>query len=201
MKLYYLPGACSLASFISLLEAGQKFEHAAIDRATKKTSDGEDFLKINPKGYAPALKLDNGEVLTENAALLAYIGDLNPAARLIPASGLERYRVQEWLSYINSEVHKSFGLLFNPAFPDQVKLVAKDNIDKRLALIEERLGNNSFLTGETFTVADAYLYVTLSWRNFVGVSIDKFPKLTAFFNRVAARPSVKAARKAEGLPE
>lgn len=201
MKLYYLPGACSLASFIALLEGGQKFEHAAVDRATRKTSDGEDFAKINPKGYVPALKLDNGEVLTENVALLTYIGDLNPAAKLIPASGIERYRVMEWLSYVNGEVHKNFGHLFNPVTPEAMKAIAKEYIDKRLAFIEQRLGDKSFLTGETFTVADAYLYVVLSWRGHVGVNIDKFPKLVAFFNRVAARPSVKASRKAEGLPE
>jgi len=201
MKLYYLPGACSLASSISLLESGQKFEHAVVDRKTKKTPDGEDYLKVNPKGYVPALKLDNGEVLTENVSLLTYIGDLNPAAKLIPASGLERYRVEEWLSYLNGEVHKNFSPLFNPASTDAEKQTAKENLDKRLALIEQRLGDKSFLTGETFTVADAYLYVVLSWRGRVGVNIDKFTKLTAFFNRAAARPSVKAARKAEGLPE
>lgn len=201
MKLYYLPGACSLASFISLIEAGQTFEHAAVDRVTKKTSDGEDYLQINPKGYVPALKLDNGEVLTENTALLPYIGDLNPASKLMPAGGLERYRVQEWLGYINGEVHKNFTPLFYPTSTDQAKQAAKENIEKRLALIEQRLGDKSFLTGETFTVADAYLYVVLSWRGRVGVNIDRFPKVTAFFDRVAARPSVKAARKGEGLPE
>lgn len=200
MKLYCLPGACSLASFICLLEAGVKFDHAAVDRKTKQTADGEDYLKINPKGYVPALKLDNGEVLTENIALLPYIGDLNPAAKLIPAAGtLDRYRVQEWLGYINCEVHKNFSPLFNPASTEQMKQLAKDNIDKRLALIEERLGEGPYLTGADFTVADAYLYVVLSWRGKVGVSIDKFPKLTVFFERAAARPQVRAARKAEGL--
>lgn len=202
MKLYYLPGACSLASFISLLEAGVKFEHAPVDRKTKKTPDGEDLLQLNPKGYVPTLKLDNGEVLTENSALLAYIGDLNPAARLIPAAGtLERFRVHEWLSYINGELHKNFGMLFNPATPEAMKDMAKQNIDKRLSYVEDRLGGKTFLTGDNFTVADAYLYVVLSWRGRVGVGIEKFPKVGAFFERVADRPSVRAARKAEGLPE
>jgi glutathione S-transferase len=201
MKLYYLQGACSLASFISLLEAGVKFDHAVVDRVTKKTPDGEDYLKVNPKGYVPALQLDNGEVLTENPALLAYIGDLNPAAKLIPASGIERYRVQEWLSYINSEIHKNFSPLFNRAASDQMKQIALENLDKRLGFIEQGLGGKSYLTGENFTVADAYLYVVLSWRGRVGVNIDKFPKLIAFFDRAAARPQVRAARKAEGLPE
>lgn len=202
MKLYYLPGACSLASFISLLEAGVKFDHTAVDRTTKKTPDGEDYLQVNPKGYVPALKLDNGEVLTENTALLAYIGDLNPAAKLIPPAGtLERYRVLEWLSYINGELHKNFSPLFNPAATDAMKELAKQSIDKRLGYIEQRLGSQSYLTGEGFTVADAYLYVVLTWRVRTGVSIDKLPKVTAFFERVAARPKVREARKAEGLPE
>jgi glutathione S-transferase len=202
MKLYYLTGACSLASAISLLEAGVKFDHAAVDRVTKKTKDGEDYLQVNPKGYVPALKLDNGEVLTENTALLAYIGDLNPAAKLIPPAGtLERFRVQEWLGYINGEIHKNFSPLFNPASTDAMKEAAKQNIEKRLAYVEQRLGSQSYLTGEGFTVADAYLYVVLSWRGRLGVSIEKFPKLTAFFERVAARPTVREARKAEGLPE
>ena len=202
MKLYYLPGACSLASFISLLEAGVKFDYAPVDRATKKTPDGEDFMTVNPKGYVPALKLDNGEVLTENVALLAYIGDMNPGAKLIPAAGtMERFRVQEWLGYVSGEVHKNFGLLFNRAVPADMKTIAKENLDKRLGFIEEQLGSKSYLTGENFTVADAYLYVTLSWRKMMGVSIEKFPKLTAYFDRIVARPHVKAARKAEGLPE
>lgn len=201
MKLYYLAGACSLASYIALLEGGQKFEGVAVDRGTRKTADGKDYSAVNPKGYVPALELDNGEILTENAALLVYIGDLNPAAKLIPSSGIDRYRVQEWLAYINSEVHKNFSPLFNPAMPDAGKQIARDNIDKRLALIEQRLGDKPYLTGDNFTVADAYLYVVLSWRGRVGVSIDKFPKVAAFFNRVAERPHVKAARRAEGLPE
>lgn len=202
MKLYYLPGACSLASFISLLEAGIKFDHASVDRATRKTSEGEDYLQVNPKGYVPALKLDNGEVLTENTALLAYIGDLNPAAKLIPRPGtIERYRVHEWLSFVNGELHKNFSPMFNPAATDAMRDLARQHLDRRLGYVESRLGNQSYLTGEDFTVADAYLYVVLSWRNHAKVSIEKFPKLTAFFNRVAARPHVKAARKAEGLPE
>lgn len=201
MKLYYMAGACSLASYIALLEGGQKFDGVAVDRTTRKAADGKDYNAINPKGYVPALELDNGEVLTENAALLVYIGDLNPAAKLIPASGIDRYRVQEWLAYINSEVHKNFSPLFNSAMPDAGKQIAKDNIDKRLALIEQRLGAKPYLTGDNFTVADAYLYVVLSWRGRVGVSLDKFPKVAAFFNRVAERPHVKAARRAEGLPE
>ncbi len=200
MKLYYLKGACSLASFISLLEVGAKFEHTAVNRNTKQTADGEDYLTINPKGYVPALKLDSGEVLTENVAVLPYIADLNPAAKLAPPSGtLERARLLEWLGYINGEVHKNFSPLFNPAASDQVKQSAKENLDKRLGFIENKLGSKPFLMGDQFTVADAYLFVVLSWRERLGVDISKFPKLTALNERVGARPSVKHAREAEGL--
>jgi glutathione S-transferase len=200
MKLYYLTGACSLASFISLTEAGVKFEHAVVDRKTRTTPDGEDYNSVNPKGYVPALRLDNGEVLTENVAVLSYIGDLNPAARLAPAAGtLERYRLTEWLSYINGEVHKNFGALFNPNAPDATKLQARANLDRRLGYIEDRLGDGAYLMGSDFTVADAYLYVVLSWREKLGVDIGKFPKLTALYERIRARPAVQAARKEEGL--
>ena len=200
MKLYYLKGACSLASLISLLEVGAKFDHTAVDRRTKQTADGEDYLSINPKGYVPALKLDNGEILTENVAVLPYIADLNLAAKLAPPAGtLERARLYEWLGYINGEVHKNFSPLFNPAASDQVKQSARENLDKRLGFIENRLGSQPFLMGDQFTVADAYLFVVLSWRERLGVDISKFPKLTAFYERVGARPCVKKAREVEGL--
>ncbi len=202
MKLYYMVGACSLASFISLTEAGVKFEHSALDRATRKTAEGEDYDKLNPKGYVPALRLDNGDLLTENVAVLSYIGDLNPAAKLLPPAGSrERLKVTEWLAYINGEVHKNFSVFFNPAWPEGSKQLVAKNLDKRLGYIESTLGDKKYLTGDDFTVADAYLYVVLGWRDRVGVSIDKFPKLTALWNRIADRPNVKAARRAEGLPE
>jgi glutathione S-transferase len=201
MKLYYLAGACSLASFISLTEAGIPFEHAAVDRNTRKIPDGRDYAAINPKGYVPALELDNGDVLTENIALLPYIGDLNPAAKLAPPAGtMARYRLQEWLGYINGEVHKNFGLLFNPAVPDAMKEIARANIARRLGYIEGKLGDKPYLLGEDFSVADAYLYVVLSWREKLRVDISQLPKLTAFYERVRARPAVQASRKAEGLP-
>lgn len=201
MKLYYLQGACSLASYISLIEAGQTFEAHSIERGTKKTSDGKDFLSINPKGYAPALVLDNGEVLTENAAVLPYIASLDKSGKLAPAPGtLAYFRLLEWLGYVNSEVHKGFSPLFNPATSDEARAAARATIARRLGYIEERLGNNPYLTGNDFTVADAYLYVVLSWRGHVGVDISAFPKLEAFYERVRARPAVQQARKAEGLP-
>lgn len=201
MKLYYLQGACSLASYISLIEAGQEFEAFAIDRATKKTGDGKNYLDINPKGYAPALVLDNGDVLTENVAVLPYIASLASAGKLAPAPGTLAYaHFMEWLGYVNSEVHKAFSPLFNPATTDEARAAARANIARRLAYVEEKLGDKPFLTGDDFTVVDAYLYVILSWRDHAGVDISAFPKLGAFFERVRARPSVKQARTGEGLP-
>jgi glutathione S-transferase len=200
MKLYYLQGACSLASLISLIEAGAKFEAVAVDRKTRKVPDGRDYNAVNPKGYVPALELDDGEVLTENTAVLPYIADLNPGAKLAPPAGtLARFRLQEWLGYLNSEVHKNFSTLFNPSAPEAMKQIAKDNIARRVGFIEQKLGDQSFLMGENFSVADAYLYVILSWRQKLGVDLSQFPKVTALYERIRARPSVQAARKAEGL--
>ncbi|MFC4313052.1 glutathione transferase GstA [Steroidobacter flavus] len=200
MKLYYLQGACSLASLISLIEVGAKFEPVAVDRKTRKVPDGRDYNAVNPKGYVPALELDDGEILTENTAVLPYIADLKPSANLAPPAGtLARFRLQEWLGYLNSELHKNFSTLFNPSAPEAMKQIAKDNIARRVAFIEDKLGDRPFLTGENFSVADAYLYVILSWREKLGVDISKFPKVTALYERVRARPSVQSARKAEGL--
>jgi glutathione S-transferase len=194
MKLYYLKGACSLATYICLLEAGQKFEAYEVDRATRKTADGNDFNSINPKGYVPALVLDNGEVLTENVAVLSYVANLDKPGTF------EQFRFLEWLTFITTEVHKNFGPMFRPGATEEFKAVFKENLARRFAYIEERLGDKPFLTGGNFTPADAYLYVTLSWRERLGVDISAFPKLTAFYERVRARPSVQQARKDEGLP-
>lgn len=200
MKLYYLQGACSLASLIALIEAGAKFEAVPVDRKTRKLPDGRDYAEVNPKGYVPALELDDGEVLTENTAVLPYIADLNPGANLAPAAGTRaRFRLQEWLGYLNGELHKNFSTLFNPSTPEAVKQMAKDNIARRTALIEDRLGDQPFLLGDTFSVADAYLYVILSWRQKLGVDLSAFPKVTALYERIRARPAVQSARKAEGL--
>lgn len=201
MKLYYLTGACSLASYISLIEAGQQFEAYAVERGTKKTADGKDFNTINPKGYVPALVLDDGQVLTENVAVLAYIACLDKKQQLSPAPGsMGCFRVLEWLAYINSEVHKNFSPLFRPNSTEEQKAAAREMVAQRLNFIEQGLGDKPYLTGDTFTVADAYLYTVLSWRGMVGVDISAFPKLTAYFERCRARPSVQQARKAEGLP-
>ena len=200
MKLYYLKGACSLASYISLCETGVDFEATAIDRATKKTADGEDFTKVNPKGYAPTLRLDNGQVLTENVAVLQYIADLKPEAKLAPPAGtLERYRLVEWLAFLNSEVHKNISGLFVPTASDDVKNFARGNLTRRLDWLDAQFGTKSFLMGEQFTVADAYLFVVLGWFGHVGLDLSKWPKLKALHERVGARPSVDKALRAEGL--
>jgi glutathione S-transferase len=200
MKLYYMKGACSLASYISLNEAGIKFEAVEINHQTHKTRGGEDLNAINSKDYVPVLRLDNGEILTENVAVLQYIADLNPAAKLAPAAGtFERYRLLEHLAYINSELHKNFGPLFYPSSSEDTKNFARANLKKRLDWLDKALGSKTFLMGEQFTVADAYLYVVLTWASHVGIDLGQWPALKRHNERVAARPHVIAARKAEGL--
>jgi glutathione S-transferase len=200
MKLYYLKGACSLASHIALYETGLKFDAAGIDRATKKTADGEDFNAVNSKSYAPALRLDDGEVLTENVAVLQYIADRKPESKLAPPAGtMERYRLVEWLAFISSEVHKSISPLFNPAATDDVKNFARTNLTRRLDWLDAQLGSRPFLMGADFTVADSYLFVVLNWFPRVNIDLAKWPALQAFHQRVSARPSVDKALRAEGL--
>jgi glutathione S-transferase len=200
MKLYYMVGACSLASLIALYESGIKFETAALDRKTRKTSDGEEFTQVNSKGYVPALRLDDGQVLTENVAVLLYIADRNPASKLAPAAGtLQRYRLIETLAFINSEIHKNFAPLFNPAVGEETKQFTRGNLAKRLDWLNTALGSKAFLTGDTFTVADAYLFTVLGWCDRVGIDLAKWPNLKRHHAQIAARPSVAAALKAEGL--
>lgn len=200
MKLYYLKGACSLASYISLLEAGQKFEGIEVERGTKNTADGKNYNDINPKGYVPALVLDDGTMLTENAAVLSYISTLDPKGKLAPKPGTPGFfKVLEWLGFVNSEVHKNLSVLFRPTATEEVKAAARDTAMQRYAFIEKSLGDKPWLTGDDFTVADAYLYVTLSWRSRIGIDISGLPKLTALYERARARPSVQQARKEEGL--
>src|SRR5882757_2728866 len=197
MKLYYLTGACSMASNIALREAGIPFEMAKVDRRTKHV-DGVEFVTINPKGYVPALRLDDGQVLTENVVVLQYIADLNPAAKLAPPAGtMGRYRLQEWLSYINSEVHKAFTPLFSSEATDETKTYARNNIAKRLTYLDSALGDNKYLMGDQFTVADAYLFTVLGWGAHVGVEIG--PRLKSYVERIRARPQVIEAMTAEGL--
>lgn len=200
MKLYYNPGACSLAPHILLQESKAKFTIEKVDLKNKATEKGEDFRKINPKGYVPTLKLDNGEVLTEGPAIMQYIADQAPATKLAPAAGtMARYRLQEWLNFITSELHKGFSPLFNPAVPDTYKTMVKENLGKRFDYLNDHLTKHNYLLGQDFTAPDAYLYTVLSWSGYVGVDLNKWSSLQAFFKRVGERPSVKAARTAEGL--
>jgi glutathione S-transferase len=200
MKLYYLTGACSLASNIALREAGLKFELVKVDRKTKKAADGLDYNEVNPKGYVPALMLDNGEVLTENVVVLQYIADRNPAAKLAPPAGtMERYRLMEWLSFINSEVHKSFSPLFRQDAPQDTKEFARKNLATRCDYLQRTLGSKDFLMG-TFTVADPYLFTVLGWSGpNVGVDLGKWPQLKRYVEGIGTRPHVIEALKSEGL--
>jgi glutathione S-transferase len=198
MKLYSLTGACSLASSIALREAGIKFELVKVDRASRRAADGLDYNEVNPKGYVPALTLDSGETLTENVAVLLYIADRNPAAKLAPAFGtLARYRLIECLSFISSELHKSFSPLFRKDAPEDTKAYSRKNIDKRAGWLDRSWGERSFLMGEQLTVADPYLFVVLGWGAHAGVDIDQWPRLQAFMARMSARPHVIAAQQAD----
>ncbi len=200
MKLYYSPGACSLSPHIVLREAGQTFDMEQVDLGTKKTKSGADFSKINPKGYVPALQLDSGEVLTEGPAIVQYIADKAPGAKLAPANGsIERYKLQEWLNFTTSEMHKSMGGLFNDKMPAEAKQIVKDGLAKRLAYLDEHLGKNDFIMGKEFSVVDAYLFTVLGWGKWVGVDVEAFPNVKAYLGRVGSRPKVQEALKAEGL--
>ena len=201
MKLYYSPGACSLASHITLREAGAAFDLEKVDVKQKKTEHDADFWAINPKGYVPALALDSGEVLTEGAAILQYIADQHPAAGLAPAAGtLARARLQEQLNFVATELHKAFTPLFNPAASDADKAAGKQRVEQRLSLIEKQLADGrSFLLGESFSVADAYLFVVAGWTKHFGIDLAAWPQVAALCQRVAARKSVQAALQAEGL--
>ncbi|HYE49953.1 MAG TPA: glutathione transferase GstA [Azospirillaceae bacterium] len=201
MKLYYTPGACSLASHIALREAGIGFDLARVDHATKTTEEGEDFLAVNPNGYVPALRMAEGGVLTEGAAILQYIADKAPAAGLAPAAGTtERYRLLEWLTFISTELHKNFGPLFNPAAPEAYKDIAKASLAKRLAHVDRHLAAaGPYLLGERFSIADAYLFTVSGWALYHKLDLTPYPALLAYRARVAARAAVQEALKAEGL--
>jgi glutathione S-transferase len=198
VKLYYMAGACSLACNIALREAGLKFELVKVDRKTRRASDGLDYNEVNSKSYVPALTLDDGQVLTENIALLQYIADRTPTAKLAPAAGtLERYRLEEWLSFVTSELHKSYTPLFRQDAPDAAKEWSRKNLIGRLDWLERSWGSKSYLTGEQFTIADAYLFVVLGWGAYVDVDVARWPQLQRFHERVGARPSVIEALRSE----
>ena len=198
MKLYYSPGACSLSPHIVIRELGLPVELEKTDLGAKKTAHGADFLTINPKGQVPTLELDDGQVLTEAPALVQYLADRKPEGGLVPAPGsMERYRVQEWLNHITSELHKSYTPLFNKDAPEDYKKIARANLAKRYRRIDEQLNGRSYLMGDRFSVADAYLFTVTNWAGHVGVDLSEYPNLQAFQKRVAERPAVKEALKAE----
>jgi glutathione S-transferase len=199
MKLYIAPGTCSLAPHIALREAGARFDLAIVDLKTRRADDGTNFAELNPKGYVPALRLDDGQVLTENVVVLLYIADRHPAARLAPSETLERYRLIEWLCFINSELHKAFSPLFSPAAPESMQQYARTLIGRRLGYLQGAIGDAEFVIGGRFTVADAYLFTVLSWCAEVDIDLERWPGLVRYKEALRTRPAVLSALEAEGL--
>lgn len=200
MKLYYSPGACSLSPHIVACEADLALELVKVNLQTKQTETGEDFRQINPSGYVPALILDNDKILTEGPAIVQYLADRLPEKKLAPEAGtFERYQLQQWLNYISTEIHKSFSPLFDASASQVVKDQAKEKLIVRLGTIAVQLSKQPFLLGENFSVADAYLFVTLSWGPHVGLDIARWPELTRYVGKISARPAVQKAMKEEGL--
>jgi len=200
MKLYYSPGACSLSPHIVLRESGLAFEPVLASTKTHKLQDGTDYYTINPKGYVPLLELDNGERLSEGPVILQYIADQVPDKKLAPPYGtMARYRLQEWLNFITSEIHKGFGSVFNPAMPEEGKAVARARVLTRLQWVDQQLEGKQYLMGDAFSLPDAYLFTVASWSQYTGVDISGLKNLGAYQARMAARPAVQAAMKAEGL--
>jgi glutathione S-transferase len=200
MKLYFSQGACSLSPHIVMHEAGLAFEAIPAPTKTHQLPDGTDFYTINPLGYVPYLTLDDGRSLHEGPAIVQYLADLVPEKKLAPANGtFERYKLQEWLTFIGTELHKSFSPLFNPAAPDETKEQAKQTLAKRLAWVDSELAGKDYLLGEQFTVADAYLFTVTNWARIVKVDLSNFANLLTYRTRVSERPGVQAAMRAEGL--
>jgi glutathione S-transferase len=200
MKLYYSPGACSLSPHIIASEAELPIELIKVDLESKLAETGEDFRQLNPNGYVPLLILDDGNRLTEGPAIVQYLADQAPDKRLIPAAGtFERYKLQQWLNFISTEIHKSFSPLFNPVAPEAAKEWATTILMTRLETVAEQLSSQPFLLGDNFSVADAYLFVTLSWGQYVNVDISRWPALARYADKISERPAVQKAMKEEGL--
>lgn len=199
MKLYYSPGACSMAPHIVLNESELNFSIERVDLKTKQTKDG-DFRKINPKGAVPVLELDNGQILTEGAVIMQYIADQKPKANLIPAAGtFERYRCQEWLNYIATEIHKGFGPLWNDKIPEEVKSQGRERLTKQFDFVSSRLNQAHFLMQTHYTIADSYLFTLLRWCKAVGIDLSQWPTLMGHHERVKSRPATMKTLKAEGI--
>jgi glutathione S-transferase len=200
MKLYFSPGACSMSPHIVLHESGLPFQAVRASTKTHKLDDGTDYYTINPKGYVPLLELDDGQRLSEGPAIVQYVADRVPDSKLAPPAGtMERYRLIEWLNFVSTELHKQFSPLFNPAMPEEAKALFRSRLDGRYKWLNEQLEGRQFLLGDTFTVADAYLFTCTSWCQYVGVDLAPYGNVRAYLARVGARPSVQAVLKAEGL--
>jgi glutathione S-transferase len=200
MKLYFSPGACSLSPHIAMYEAGLAFEAVMAPTKTHKLPDGSDFYAVNPLGYVPFLTLDDGRTLHEGPAIVQYIADQAPAKNLAPANGTyERYKLQEWLTFIGTELHKTFSPLFTPNTPEETKTACLERLKSRLQWVDGELAGKQYLMGDQFTVADGYLFVVTNWGQYVGLDLTPFTNLVAYRARVGARPAVVAAMKAEGL--
>lgn len=200
MKLFYSPGACSLAPHIVAREAGIPVDLVKVDIPNKKTEDGGDFWQINPKGYVPALQLDDGRVLTEVGVICQYLADQAPASKLVPPFGaFERYEQMAALNFASAEVHKQIGALFNPKLTPEMKEVQLATIARRLDSLEKMLAGKDFITGDSFSAADAYLFTVLNWTNIHKIDLSKWPTIQAYMGRVGARPKVQETLKAEGL--
>ena len=200
MKLYYSPGACSLSPHIVACEAELPIELIKVDLESKLVENGEDFRHLNPNGYVPLLILDDGNSLSEGPAIVQYLADQAPDKKLIPPAGtFERYQLQQWLNFISTEIHKSFSPLFNPAAPEGAKELAASILMRRLETVAEQLSSQPFLLGDNFSVADAYLFVTLSWGKYVDIDISRWPALARYADRISERPAVQKAMQEEGL--
>jgi glutathione S-transferase len=200
MKLYYAPGACSLAPHIILRELGKKFDLEKVDMGTKKTDGGKDFNKINAKSYVPTLEIKKDEVLTEVATIVQYLADKAKATKFLPKAGtMARYRAMETLNFISSELHKGIGGLFNKAMPEDGRKVIIERVKTRLDYVDGVLAKNKFMTGKTFSVADAYAFTVMNWGQWVGIDIKQWKNIAKYMEVVAKRPAVQAALKAEGL--
>ncbi|MBO9514084.1 MAG: glutathione transferase GstA [Variovorax sp.] len=200
MKLYYSPGACSLSPHIALREAGLAFEPVLASTKSHKLQDGTDYYGINPLGYVPMLELDDGTRLREGPAIVQYIADLAPTKNLAPANGtLPRYRLQEWLTFIGTEIHKTFSPLFNPNMPEEAKAIFKAKLQQRYEWLDGQLAGREFVMGEHFTVADGYLFTVTNWTKPMNIDLSGYPNVQAWHARIAARPAVQEAMKAEGL--
>lgn len=200
MKLYFTPGACSLAPHIALRESGLRFELEQVDLGTKETASGTDFLQLNPKGYVPALFLDDNSILTEVPVVLQFIADLKPESGLAPVAGSrERYRLQEWLNFVSTELHKGLSPLFNPDLTCASRQMIRSAINTKFTFVDRHLENHEYLLNGQFTVADTYAFAIVQWKNYFDIDLAPWPNLAAYYARIANRPTVRGAMTAEGI--